>query len=266
MRLLITLSALLVSMTLHAQKEKSFVSLWRNDSSGSYNPGSSDYAVTKKGNVYYCLSNDEKNIYLDVKVTESIEQNKFLQMGMTLWINRDGKSKKETGIRYPIGAKYAKGQGNRGGPPMNDPLNQVTPLSQANTISLVGFKDVQPSRFPSNNTDNIRGSTRYDNDGNLLISLTIPTEKLPPVERGSEKEAPSINFAIEYGAPPVSTGQAGGPTGYTPPPTRSGSGRSGGSRSGSSGGGAPSGGSAGTQNAPQPVVIWMKDIKLAEKR
>jgi hypothetical protein len=267
MKILVAISLFIVCLNLSAQKEKYFASKWHNNSSVTYVPDSSDFAAAKNGVVFYTLSNDEKNIYVDVKVTESIEQNKVLQMGMTIWINMDGKSKKETGIRYPIGAKYSKGQGRRGEPQMNDPLTPVTPLSQANTISLIGFKDVEQVRFPSKNSDNIRGSVRYDDAGNLFYALTIPLEKLPVAEKGKDGKVPAINFAIEYGAPPPAGGQPGGPTGYTPPPAKSGGGnRSGGSsRGGSSGGGAP-GGSAGAQEVPQPVVIWMKDVRLAEKK
>jgi uncharacterized membrane protein YgcG len=258
MKTLFAFFAILMCLNISAQKDKGFASKWRENSNGQSVPASSDWLTTKKGIFFYCLSNDDKNIYVDAKITESIEQNKILQMGITVWVNTDGKARKITGIRFPVGAQFSRGQSRRGD--MNIPLNQATPLSQANTVELVGFKGVEPNRFPSNNTDNIRGSVKYDNDGNLLYSLTIPLSKLPEGVNGS---ATPMAFAIEYGAPPAMGGQGGRPGGYTPPAggSRSGGSRSGGgSRGGSGGGGAPGGG------APAPVVIWMKDIKLAEKK
>jgi hypothetical protein len=272
MKSFITISALIVCLNLNAQKEKYFTSKWLENSSGSAVPASSDYISAKKGVVLYCLSNDDKNIYVDVKITESIEQNKVLQMGLTLWINTDGKSRKLTGIRYPIGALYSRGQGRRGEGQENNILNKVTPLSQANTIELTGFKDVEAKRFPSNNPDNIRGSVKYDNDGNLLYSLTIPVSKLPAGSKSADTKVSPLTLAIEYGAPPSMGGQSGGPSGSGTPTmgvgrsrgsSPSGSGSRGGG--GAPGGGVPGGG-ASAQNAPQPVIIWIKDIKLAEKK
>lgn len=272
MKSFITILALIVCLNLTAQKEKYFTSRWLDNSSGSAIPASSDYVSAKKGVVLYCLFNDDKNIYVDVKITESIEQNKVLQMGLTLWINTDGKSRKLTGIRYPIGAQNSRGQGRRGEGQGNSILNQTSPLAQANTIELIGFKGVDPGRFPSNNADNIRGSVKYDNDGNLLYSLTIPISKLPAGGKSSDTGVSPLTLAIEYGAPPSMGGQSR-PSGYTQPSGgggRSGGRSGGGSRGGSSGGeaqgGGTPGGGASTQNAPQPVLIWIKNIKLAEKK
>jgi hypothetical protein len=276
MKSFITISALIVCLNLNAQKEKFFTSKWLDNSSGSTVPASSDYISARKGVVLYCLSNDDKNIYVDIKITESIEQNKILQMGLILWVNSDGKSRKITGIRYPIGTKFSRVQTGRGEGRENNILNKVTPLSQANTIELIGFKDVEAKRFPSNNPDNIRGFVKYDNDGNLLYSLTIPVSKLPAGGKSKDGGVTPMTLAIEYGAPPSMGGQSVVPSGYTPPSGgggRSGGRSGGGSRGGSGGGpagGAPGGGAQGggasTQNTPPPVIIWIKNIKLADKR
>ena len=228
--------------------------------------------LAKKGVFLYCLSNNDQNIFVNAKITESIEQNKILQMGVTVWINMDGKSRKIIGIRYPIGAEYSRPQSKQGEGQENA-LDQ-SPLAKANTIKLVGFKDVETNKFPSNNKDNIRGFIKYDNDGNLIYSLTIPKAKLPA---GKNKDGSLIlmNLAIEYGAPPSDL-QSGKPAGYTPPPKingERGKGGGGGGRGGSAGGGMPGGAGGGAiggktniQEEPKPVTIWMKEIKLAEKK
>lgn len=283
MRLLVKILALIVCLNLNAQKEKFFSSKWRDNNSESFTPASSDYIPAKKGVVLYCLSNDDKNIYVDVKITESIEQNRVLQMGMTVWVNVDGKSRKITGIRYPIGAQFSRGPGRRG-ESQNNILNRISPLAQANTIELTGFKDVDKNRIPSDNSDNIRGYVKYDNDGNLLYSLTIPLLKLPAGFKSPGNSISPMTVAIEYGAPPSMGEQSGRPSDFSSSSVgggRSGGGRSGGggggsrgggggSRVGSMAGGAPAGGASGgytgAQNVPSPVLIWIKNIKLAEKR
>ena len=262
MRLLITITVLILCTNSNAQKEKYFASKWRDIASASSVPAITEYVSAQKGEVLYSLANDDENIFVDVLFTESLQQNKLLQMGMTLWINQDGKERKVTGIRFPIGAKYSKGGGMQR---EQNPLVKVSLLSQANTIELVGFKDVKPSRFPSNNEDNIRGFVKYDNDGNLICSLTIPISKLPSGAAKASESLP-LTLGIEYGAPPkmdISSGMPSGPGGAAR--MGGGGGRSGGSRGGASGGGAAPaggapGGSAAPQNLPKPIIFWMKNM------
>jgi uncharacterized membrane protein YgcG len=260
---------LLVCLKLNAQSDKSLSFKWQDNLSGSATLSPSDFISAKKGLVLYCLSNDDKNIYVDVRITESIEQSKVLQMGLILWINADGKSRKITGIRFPIGAKFSKFQINRGEVQVNNSIVKVSPLSMANTIELIGFKDITVKRFPSNNPDNIRGSLKYDNDGNLLYSLTVPLEKLPQSGKISEGGLNPMTFAIEYGAPPANAGEQSGRSSGSAPSSGGGGGRSGGRSGGGSRGGSigsgPSGPAPG-QDEPKSEIIWIKNVKLAEKK
>jgi hypothetical protein len=275
MKLVIMISALFLCVGLNAQKEQNFVCKWLDGSSGRILPASPDYVSTRKETLFYCLSNDDKNMYVDIRFTESVDQSKVLQMGLVLWINTDGKSRKITGVRFPIGAKFSRAARGRG--ESQQALNQATPLSMANTIELIGFKNIVPNRFPSDNTDNFRGSVKYDNDGNLLYSMTLPLASLPAGGKGSDGKASLMNFAIEYGAPPQNPGsnnQSGFPSsssrGGSGGGRRGGGGGGGGSRGGGGGGGEMGGGppsmAAGAQEVPKPVLIWIKNIVLAEKK
>ena len=267
MKISVTILGIIVCFNLNAQSDKNLSSKWFDNSTESVLPLASDFISAKKDKVYYCILNDDKNIYVNVKITESIEQSKVLQMGLTLWVNTDGKSRKITGIRYPLGVKYSKLQINRGDGQAGNTLPKFTPLSLANTIELIGFKDVETKRFPSNNPDNIRGTLKYDSEGNLLYSLTIPSLKLQVGSNSKEGLVP-MTFAVEYGAPPsIAGGQTGGPSGNASSSGgggRSGS-RSGGGSRGSIGSG-PSGGAPGAPDAPKAEIFWIKNIKLAEKK
>jgi hypothetical protein len=242
MKLLISISVFLFSLNLLAQKESVATSKWNDRSGGSSFPAASDYTSIKKGFWLYCISNDDKNIYLDIKITESIEQGKVLQMGSTLWINTDGKSRKIDGIRYPLGAKYSKLRSNTGDNQGSSSLVQPGAIALANTIELIGFKTVHVKRFPSDNQENIRGSVKYDNDGNLLYNITIPISVLPEGGKNPDNTRPPITFAIEYGAPPFVAVQTQRPSEAGAP---SGGGGGGGGRSGSRSGGGSGGGSRG---------------------
>jgi hypothetical protein len=265
MKILIVISAFILCLDLSAQKEQIPTCRWVDNSSGSVLPSASDYVSARKGAFLYSFSNDENNLYVDIKVTESIEEGKVLQMGMILWLNTDGKSRKVTGVRYPIGSKFSR---SRRGEPMGT-ITQETPLSLATTIELIGFKDINPSRFPANNSDNFRGSVKYDNDGNLLYSMTIPLAKLPAAGKSAQGKKTLLNIGIEYGAPPQMQNQGGPrPGGSGEAPSGGGGGRrGGGGGAGTRGAGAaPGPGFAGNDDAPKPVLIWVKNLALAEKK
>ena len=273
MKLLISISVFLFCLNLCAQKENVITCKWNDGSGGSAFPGASDYTSLKKGLVLYCISNDDKNIYVDLKFTESIEQGKILQMGSTLWINPDGRSRKVDGIRYPLGAKYSKVRINPGDNQSASSLISPSPLALANTIELIGFKAAPDKRFPSNNQDNIRGSIKYDNDGNLLCNITIPITELPEGGKNPDNSRSPITFAVEYGAPPfIAEQQRSTESGASASPGGGGGGRSGGRSGGGggsrggSGGGSSLGSGPGYQEKPQAEIIWIKKISLAEKK
>jgi hypothetical protein len=239
----------------------------------------SDYQVIKKSNLSYYLSNDNENFYIDLKIEDAGVQNKILKEGLTIWIDMDDKSAKKMGIRFPIGSQNKSGRTNSLSESMlNSDGTLITPLSQANTIELIGFNSEETRRFPSENTDNIRGSVKYDNEGILYYKMVLPFAKLPL--RNSKQGDGAMPFAIglEYGilSSVNKSGNKLNPTEYS-------SSISQGSRSGSqggrgSGGGPPAGrggampaSARGTnQNLYTPngeaVLKWIKDIRLATSK
>jgi len=265
MRLIFFLIGFSLTLAPGEKKEKNFSSNWRNQTSGELNISDSEYQSYKKGLVLYYISNDNENLYLDLKIKETIEQTKLLKIGMNVWICMNGKSQKKTGIRYPIGSDYSGGRRSS-----STQINAPTPLSMAHTIQLIGFNDVQPSRFSADNTDNFRGKAWYNNDGDLLYSLVIPLAKISQLDESSDKSG-KISLGIEYGVPP-SMGPGGPPSGYPggapgggAPRGGSGGGGGGGRPGGSSGMGGPPPTSAGSQALDNPVLFWVKDIILAKK-
>jgi hypothetical protein len=266
MRLFFLFLTLFLCLDLTAQKGNFFASKWRNNPDQDLTLANQEYSEAKKGKVLYYLSNDEVNMYVDLKVLETLEENRILKIGLTVWIDMDDKTHKVLGIRYPIGSQYSRsrGQGVSG-----TVVNPATPLSQANTIELIGFTDVPATRLASDNTDNIRGSVKYDKDGELLYKLVIPLSKAPFKNSASGKGLAPFSVGIEYGAPPTFSGRGGAGGGAG---TGGGSGMSGGgggSRGGGGGGGGSRGGGgsmSGAQSTDPPVIFWMKSVQLAEKK
>lgn len=58
--------------------------------------------------INYDIANDERNIYLIVRVADTTSQRQILQNGLEVWINKDGKKKNTTGITYPMAPDQAK--------------------------------------------------------------------------------------------------------------------------------------------------------------
>lgn len=52
--------------------------------------------------INFDVANDERNIYLIVRVADTTSQRQILQNGLEVWINKDGKKKNTTGITYPM--------------------------------------------------------------------------------------------------------------------------------------------------------------------
>jgi hypothetical protein len=226
-----------------------------------------NYGYFKKGNFLYYLSNDNDNIYIDIKIEDSGIQNKILQEGLNVWFNPNGKSVKKTGLRFPIGAKYAgikrmKDSGN---------IKPGSPLSMTNTIELIGFSESKPKLIPSESADGISGSVKYDNDGVLFYNLKIPISELDLKGEKSGAGVVPFSLGIEYGAAPES-GEA--QTSQRPSVTETAVVASGGGRGGRGGGGR-SGGGAASSTMPRPtapasqaaepsIVLWLKNISLTK--
>jgi hypothetical protein len=270
MKTLTKLILFFLCLNLNAQKGKLYYSSWLENDIAVSNISSDKFSYFDKGKFYYLISNNNDNLILDLKIEDTGAQNRILKQGLTIWINMDGKSAKVTGLRFPIGSQYSGGRGGSAFSEtnINPDGSIITPLSRANTIELTGFSGETAKRFPSDNTDNFRGSVKYDNEGILHYRMIMPIEKLPSRNSKDGDSALPFTLGIEYGAlPPMnvpgssrasgaaSVPPAGGSRGGAP-----GGGRSGGRGAGNVGAGT---GSSPSQNAVPSVLLWVKNISLA---
>ncbi len=63
-------------------------------------------AFDEKTGFYYAFSNDARNLYVRLKMTNKMVQRKALATGLTLWIDPAGKGKSKLGIQYPKGRMH----------------------------------------------------------------------------------------------------------------------------------------------------------------
>jgi hypothetical protein len=197
-------SALLIFMVfiftgLLAQNGNTNLCRWH----GSDNPELSYYKPVKNSGLLYCMTNDNDNIYIDLKITDPKLQEMILQEGLILWIDMEGKSLKKMGVRYPLGSQN-KGSYNITGKSeisKNPEPDGSSLLKMANTIELIGFISEQERRFPSENPDNFRGSIRSDEDRTLHYKMVMPVAKLPVRNSKEGNGAMPFTLGIEYGFP-----------------------------------------------------------------
>ncbi len=267
MKTITVLLLFLLCINLNAQKGKLYLSSW--NPGGETDPAG--YSYDKKSKLFYQMSNDENNIYIGIRVEDSGVQGRILKQGLTVWVNMNNKSVKNTGIRFPIGSQYSGSRGRQDmpGSSLNPDGTLITPLSLANTIELVGFTGEEARRFPAVNSNTFSGSVKYNEEGILFYKMKIPIEKLPVRNSKDGEGAAPFTIGIEYGAPP----SIAGPAGAAAPRSGSGSmpsGSSGGSYRGRRGGGAPGGGNPSSGSAlaqgATPVMFWIKEFKLASGR
>lgn len=205
MKSYILILSLLVSCGLNAQTKNLNLSRWHYVDKIE----ASDYHHIKKAKLFFSLSNNNDNLYIDIKAEEHEVQNRILKDGLTIWINMDDKELKKLGIRFPLGYDN---QGSRRKADSHDDASTsdrdiLTPLSMANTIELLGFTSEQQRRFPSNNHDSFRGWVRYGDDGILYYQLIVPLEKLPVRNSRDGRSAMPFTIGIEFGSPPTMNSQ-----------------------------------------------------------
>jgi len=269
MRTVFAFISLMFIVNANGQKGKNFQSHWHDVNTNITGIADDSFEFFKKGNLLYYISNDRDYIYIDIKIEDSGVQHKILQEGLTVWINADGKLHRETGIRYPLGAKYTKRPGMRS----SGSYDSSSPLAMANTIQLMGFQGPEPNMIAAKNTDDFSGSVAYDNNGNLFYNLRMPVSKLSLTGSADQTGFEPFSIGIEYGGMPDIGSK---PAGQVPPQPVQGI-PSGGSRGGPGGRGQGGGGRGGppgaeiggasgagpAQAVEVPRLVWIKNVSLA---
>jgi len=241
MKLSVLILPLLLCCSLNAQNGTPNLSRWHLDEKIE----TSDYQLIRKAKLYFFLSNDNDNIYINIMIENQEVQHKILNEGLTIWINMDGKAVKQMGVRFPIGSQNpgARNKADRLETNAIPDASNSNSLSMANTIELIGFINEEERRFPAENADNFRGSVKYDEAGILYYKMVLPIAKLPVRNSKNGYGAMAFTLGIEYGSIPALS-----KPGVNRGPAPSSGLRSGASRSGAS------------------ELNWINNVKLASSK
>ncbi|HLN21809.1 MAG TPA: hypothetical protein VK213_12010 [Bacteroidales bacterium] len=201
---------------------------------------------SEKGKFQYQLSNDNANLFVDLKITDKNVQRQILTSGLTLWISPDGKKVKKSGVRYPAqqppqGQDAAKMQG----PPRGRPAP-----AQANTMELIGLGN-NDGFITVPGDKGFSAIIKQELDGVMIYDVKLPLAEI--TSPGSSLEPGALAVGFEY------KGFSGPATGGARP-----SGGGGRMPSGSARPGPQPGGPQGTPPAETKTLFWLTDINLAK--
>ncbi|OCX53677.1 hypothetical protein BEL04_05115 [Mucilaginibacter sp. PPCGB 2223] len=218
-------------------------------------------AYNKTTKIYYTMANDDKNLYLVVKVKDKIDITKTLGGGISLTINTADKKKDKDAfvITFPMPPPRASGgrnamrgmRGGFGGFGANQSQTQAqidsasrathkTALGLIREIGILGFKDITDSTISIYNEYGIKAAAGFDDEDAFVSELSIPLKLLAlnaddPKEFAYNIKANGINSGNNRNR---GEGDNGGDGGFN-------GGGFGGGRNGGGGGGFGGGGAGG---------------------
>jgi|GEM_PF-561434 len=89
----------------------------------------------KTTGINYSIANDAKNLYFIIRVTDVATQKQIMKNGLEVWINKEGKKKKTTGISFPL--------------PMEKPKNAKNGQKQSGSPTEQGMQSQDMQGFQS---------------------------------------------------------------------------------------------------------------------
>ena len=193
--------------------------------------GSDFQAYNSTTDVFYSMANDENNLYLVVKSTNQMINNKIMAGGITLTLNTSGKKKEKDGfaLTFPM-VDLAKLRGQvmsrmrgPGGPQGLDSAAiagmRKQAIAAAKEIKLDGFKDIPDSVISIYNEFGIKAAIDYDRNGNLICEMALPLKLInadvaKTKELGYNIKLNGLNLSAMFQTRVDGPGGMGGP----PPP------------------------------------------------
>lgn len=148
----------------------------------------------------YAFSNDAKNLYLCVRVGDDQAQVRLLHSGFTIWLDREGKKNKTTGITYPLPRSMIMKQSE-----LNSEEKQKPDITKAkkqfsakqNLVLLRGFKNAN-GMSPLHNSEGINVALNWDSSGAMIYEAVVPFKTFfkDAVSASDTLNAWSVGFEI----------------------------------------------------------------------
>jgi hypothetical protein len=270
-----------------AQKIKEYQCFWNGKNADVFQANNKDFKYSEKGMFYYYLSNDQDNIYINLKIFDNNVKQMILRSGITVWINTDGKKNKTMGVKFPVGPQRMRNDISSN--PSEKPLpqtnhagmgNQKTPPGlnggsdiDTKSLLLIGFNKSDPVLISNFENGNFRGSINIQKEY-MYYQLILPISKLPVIKKNPNKKKEYFVMGLSHESAQsmsMRNGMNGRSGGNGMPGGRmsgGGGGRMSGGRGGRmSGGGGRMAGGEGTHaynpDSESTSIVWFNNITLA---
>lgn len=153
----------------------------------------------------YQMTNDVRNLYLIVQVTDTAIQKQIIRNGFEVWVNKDNKKDKTMGVLYPRPSKTA----------------DIVDMPQ-DSLKLIGFLLHNGNR--SMKDSEVRIASHLNDDKQMIYELQIPfntfyKEKLTEADKklkfriGLTIKEPAMTDSDGMGFPPMGMMMMRGPMG-----------------------------------------------------
>ena len=257
---------------------------------GSSNDWNDSLLYDAKSHLLYTVSNDNKNLYICIKVADLKNQMKLLRRGFTIWLDTVGKDRKSFGIKFPLSGvvNYYKmpseNNGNNGDLMKDMKTMKKMLISEQREFELIGFtllgyeknESIKASLFAS---AGIKIALGIDSLDYMIYEMLVPLNyiyKSPSVALNDSKGILSIGMESgntnSSGGSHDDEGSGNGMHSGNGGGGRSGMGGMGGGGMRGGGGGMHSGGHQGGSNGSgsqsrdtEPIKTWIK-VKLVKQK
>ena len=192
-----------------------------------------------KASMLYSVTNDDKYLYVSLKVTDKTVQRKIMLTGLTFWIDNTGKGKKQLGLIFPIKQRRQMNHG-KISITRSEKLS-ADELQRFNDRYYNGMSEILLAGFYGEDEPELRGNKSISGINAILWMDSLQAlyyEAQIPLDMIFEKPEEYLNNSTKYFSYAFETG-------YIEMPSMSSGGRVGGMSgkgSGSRGGGSGRGG------------------------
>jgi hypothetical protein len=262
---------LIVIIMIGCSKESVYQCSWQHKPitlNGWDDDWSSELIYDIKSAVMMGLTNDAKNLYITLKISDRELQQKIIMNGLTLWIDPNCKKKREYGLVFPMKRNSSqsamqkfgsRGLYNRDQEIKHGQLNQKfqTGMTPMGLINLLGE---ETDEIANNiNATGISAMLRMSEDQTLYYEACIPIKRFI---KNTDFSLPNSMLTFSVG---LETGDYEGP-GQNRRKNRNVPGNSGPPQSHRTGGQGKRGVGPGQQNIEvlaEPSTFWIKKVTLA---
>ncbi len=121
------------------------------------------------------IQNDGRYLYLCLRTSDPIVKRELAHLGLTVWLNGEGKDAKGFGVRYPVGMgpREARWQPGQGEPPEGEDAGGATPGHLPKEFELIGPTKDDRQRVQLGPDEPVQAALG-DDSGVMVIEMRVP--------------------------------------------------------------------------------------------